>query len=278
MKAMPYLFTSDAYSPREIAAKVEAVSVLKANARFMRTFMLGTMAGGFIGLGAVFYTFIAADASLGPVAARLLGGLFFAIGYLIALLAGAEVFTSNNLIAMAVAARKIRISQLIRNWLIVLFANAVGAFGLAVLFLLSGLHREMDGAVGAAAYQIGAAKVSLPPVEAFARAVLGNLFVCVAVWISIGGRSVADKVLGAILPLSALGALSLEHIVASLYYIPRSMLLAVYFPEYASGPPIGAGQILGHALPVIIGNIVGGSFMVAIVYHIIYRRQPGEPE
>ncbi len=275
---MPYLYTSDAYSPREIAAKVEAVSVLKANARFMRTFMLGTMAGGFIGLGAVFFTFIAADASLSPVVARLLGGLFFAIGYLTALLAGAELFTSNNLIAMAVAARKITMAQLCRNWLIVLFANAVGAFGLAVLFLLSGLHREMDGAVGVTAYQIGAAKASLPPVEAFARAVLGNLFVCVAVWISIGGRSVADKVLGALLPLSALGALSLEHIVASLYYIPRSLLLAAYFPEYASGPPIGMAQILGHALPVVAGNIVGGSFMVAIVYHIIYHRQPGRPE
>ncbi|MFU8893985.1 MAG: formate/nitrite transporter family protein [Luteolibacter sp.] len=278
MQLMPYLYTSDAYSPREIAAKVEAVSVVKANATFMRTFMLGTMAGGFIGLGAVFYTFIAADASLSPVVTRLLGGLFFAVGYLIALLAGAEVFTSNNLIVMAVAARKISLAQLFRNWLIVLFANAVGAIGLAVLFLMSGLHREMDGAVGSAAYQIGAAKASLPPLEAFSRAVLGNLFVCVAVWISIGGRSVADKMLGAILPLSALGALSLEHIVASLYYIPRSLLLAVFFPEYVSGPPIGVAQILGHALPVVAGNIVGGSFMVAIVYHIIYRRQTVDPE
>lgn len=275
---MPYLYTSDAYSPRETAAKVEAVGVLKTKARFVQTFMLGTMAGGFIGLGAVFFTFIAADASLSPVAARLLGGLFFATGYLIAILTGAEVFTSNNLIAMALASGKITIRQLCRNWLIVLAANGVGAIGLAILFLMSGLHREMDGAVGATAYQIGAAKMALSPLEAFARAVIGNLFVCIAVWITIGGRSMGDKVLGAILPLSALAALSLEHIVASLYYLPRSLLIAHYFPEYVTGTAITTLQLLSHGLAVIIGNIVGGTFMVAIVYHIIYRRQPEEVE
>ncbi len=164
---MPHVYTSDAYSPSQIAAKVEAVGVRKANARFTETFMLGTLAGGFIGLGALFFTFIQADASLNPTVARLVGGLFFAVGYLIAILAGAELFTSNNLFAMAVAAHKITFRQLCRNWVIVLVANTVGAVGLVVLFLLSGLHREMDGAVGAVAYEIGASKIALPPLEAW---------------------------------------------------------------------------------------------------------------
>lgn len=272
---MPYIYTSDAYSPREIAAKVEAVGVLKAKAGFLRTFMLGTMAGGFIGLGGLFFTFISADSSFSPMTVKLLGGFFFAAGYMIAILAGAEVFTSNNLFAMAVAARKITVTQLFRIWAIVLAANAVGAFSLAVLFLCSGLHREMDGAVGSAAYGMGAAKAAIAPLEVFARAILGNLFVCIAVWISIGGRSVTDKVVGAMLPLTALGALSLEHVVASLYYIPRSLLIAAFFPEYvgeSDGEALGAIVLVRHFLPVIAGNIIGGGFMVAIVYHIIYRR------
>jgi len=274
---MPYIYTSDAYSPREIAAKVEAVGVLKAKAGFLRTFMLGTMAGGFIGLGGLFFTFISSDPAFSPMTVKLLGGFFFAAGYMIAILAGAEVFTSNNLIAMAVAARKITFAQLCRNWAIVLAANALGAFGLAVLFLCSGLHREMDGAVGSAAYQMGAAKAAIAPLEVFARAVLGNLFVCIAVWISIGGRSVTDKVMGAMLPLTALGALSLEHVVASLYYIPRSLLIAAFFPEYV-GETEAAGMdamlLTRHFLPVIAGNVIGGGLMVAVVYHIIYRRTP----
>jgi formate transporter len=270
----PYIYTSDAYSPKEIAEKVEDMSVLKANARFLQTFMLGVLAGGFIGMGGLFMTFIAADTGLGDTGVRLLGGMFFATGYLLAILAGAEVFTSNNLFAMAVASGKIRFHQLLRNWGIVLVANAIGAFGLVVLFLLSGLHTEMGGQVGVAAYEIGVRKIELGLIETLARAILGNLFVCLAVWITLGGRSMADKVLGALFPLTALGALSLEHVTASLYFIPRSWLLAKFYPEYTDGVAFEVGPqiFLTHYLPVIAGNIIGGSFMVATVYYVIYRR------
>lgn len=277
---MPYLYTSDAYSPREIAARVEKAGMLKAQAHFLQTFMLGTMAGGFIAMGGLFYTIIAADSTLGGAAGRLLGGVVFASGYIIALLAGAEVFTSNNLLAMTFASGRITIRQLLRNWTIVLFANFVGAFGMAILFVLSGLHRMEDGAVGMTAYQLGMAKTELTAVESFARAVLGNLFVCIAVWISLGGRSVADKVLGVILPLTALGALSLEHIVASLYYIPRALLLGMFYPDYAGDVSIEVtfALIWRHLVPVVLGNIVGGSVMVAAVYYVIYLRPRKGPQ
>lgn len=276
---MPYLYTSDAYSPREIAAKVEEVGVLKAQSRFLPTFMLGMMAGGFIGLGGLLYSLVFADPHLSPAVARLLGGLLFGTGYMIAILAGAELFTSNNLLAMAIASGKITARQLGRNWAIVLSANAVGAIGLGVLFLLSGIHREMDGAIGKTAYLIGVDKVSLPLLETFARAILGNLFVCIAVWISIGGRTVTDKVVGGMLPLIALGALSLDHVLASLYYVPRSLLMAEFLPEYVcpEAPVISLASFGIHLLVVIGGNIIGGGVMVAVAYHVIYRRhQPGE--
>jgi formate transporter len=266
--------TSDAYSPQEITSRVEEFGVAKANAPFLQTFMLGAMAGGFIGLGGLFHTLILSDSTLSPATGRILGGIFFASGYLITILAGAEAFTSNNLLAMAFASGKISLRQTLRNWGIVLFANAVGAIGLVILFLISGLHQLLDGAVGEMAYLIGARKGDQTFLEDFARGVLGNLFVCIAVWISLGGRSVADKVLGVIFPLTALGALSLEHVVASLYYIPRSLLIAIFFPEYVpeNGPVITYSIFFDHFVPVIAGNIFGGSVMVATVYYIVYRR------
>lgn len=271
---MPYLYTSDAYSPQEIAKRVEKTGVIKAQAHYLQTFMLGVMAGGFIAMGGLFYTIIAADPSLNPTAGRLLGGVVFATGYIITLLAGAEVFTSNNLLAMTFASRRITLRQLLKNWGIVLLANAVGAFGMAALFVMSGLHRMEDGAVGTLAYQLGLAKTELTMLESFSRAVLGNLFVCIAVWISLGGRSIADKVLGVLLPLTALSALSLEHIVVSLYYVPRALLLAAFYPEYAQNEPMEmtVAFLWRHIIPVIIGNIIGGSVMVASVYYIIYLR------
>lgn len=271
---MAYLYTSDAYSPQEIARRVEEAGVVKAAMPPFKTFMLGVLAGGFIGLGGLFATFVAADPGLGLMPARLLAGLVFASGYIMAILAGAEVFTSNNLLAMAWASGKISLARLLRNWGVVLFANAVGALGLITLFLLSGLHGSLDGGVGRTAWTIGAQKFDLSFTETFARAVLGNLFVCVAVWISLGGRSMADKVLGVILPLGALAALSLEHVVASLYYVPRAALIWWLHPEYL---PVGAAALSSsgaarHFVAVIAGNIVGGSLMVAAVYYVIYRR------
>jgi formate transporter len=274
-----YLYTSDAYSPQEIARRVEAAGIIKAAMPPFKTFMLGVLAGGFIGLGGLFATFIVADSAFSPMTARLLAGLFFASGYIMAILGGAEVFTSNNLLAMAWAAKKITFARLLLNWAVVLAANAVGAFGLIALFLLSGLHSSLDGLVGRTAWLIGAQKAELTLVETFARAVLGNLFVCVAVWISLGGRSMADKVLGVILPLSALAAMSLEHVVASLYYVPRAAMISWLYPEYLPEGAVSLSwwTICSHFGPVIAGNIVGGSLMVATVYHVIYRRGDEDP-
>lgn len=270
---MHHIYGADAYSPKEIAKRVEQVGVVKANARFIQTFMLGVLAGGFIGLGGLFYTFIVADPDYGFMTGRLLGGFFFATGYIVAILAGAELFTSNNLLAMAVAAGRITFRQLLRNWIIVLFGNAVGAFGLGVLFLLSGLHHSLDGAVGEMAYAIAAEKGELGLIETLCRAILGNLFVCIAVWITLSGRSVADKVIGGILPLIALAALSLEHVAANLYYIPRGFLIFHFFPEYVSEDfqVLTWGATAQQLATVIIGNIFGGSIMVASVYYLIYR-------
>ncbi len=270
---MAAIYGSEAYSPREIAQKVERVGLVKARAPFLQTFMLGILAGGFIGLGGLFHTVVICDPDLPLSVLRVLGGVAFATGYIIAILAGAEVFTSNNLLAMTYAARKITLRELLRNWSIVLIANAIGAGGLALLFAFSGLATHGTGAVGEAAVLIAHAKSQLSFREAFVLGILGNLFVCIAVWMSLAGRSVTDSVVAVILPLTALGAIGLEHIVATMYFIPRGILVGILHPELVPpGVVLSWTGLWKNAVPVVLGNIVGGSLMVATVYHIIYRR------
>lgn len=246
----------------------------KATAPFLQTFMLGVLAGGFIAQGALFYTVVVSDPTLTPAIARLLGGLVFATGYIVAILAGAEVFTSNNLLAMTYAAGKISIYQMLRNWAILLVANGVGAVGLAVLFMFSGLAGRGDGMIGETAYMLAHKKVNLGFIEAFFLAILGNLFVCIAVWVSLAGRSVTDKVIAVLLPLMALGAIELEHITASLYFLPRGYILQVLNPDIvpAGVEPITLFSIVLNFIPIILGNIVGGSLMVSTIFYVIYRR------
>ena len=260
---MPQVFGSDAYTPQEVAARVRDGGVSKARLAWLTQALLGLLAGAFIGLGALMFTVIASDASLGFAASRLLGGLVFSLGLILVIVAGAELFTGNNLIAMAWASGQVSTAELLRHWALVCAANLVGAVGLAGLVWLSGHASMNDGAVGRAAVRIALAKAELPWAEAFFRGVLCNVLVCMAVWMAMAGRSVTDKAVAIVFPITAFVAAGFEHSIANMYFFPLAMLL---------GAPLTAADMARNLLPVIAGNIVGGSVLVALVYWTIYLR------
>jgi formate transporter len=259
----PPLFGADAYSPLEIARRVEAVGVAKARLPVLSQVLLGILAGAFIGLGALAYTLVAADATLGTAAQRLLGGLAFSLGLVMVTVAGAELFTGNNLLAMAWAGGQVSTGELLRNWAIVAASNLVGAAGLAALAWAAG-HGGLDGgAVGRTVQRIALAKVQLPWQEALFRGVLCNVLVCMAVWMALAGRSVVDKVVAVVFPVTAFVAAGFEHSIANLYFFPLAALL---------GAPLDAAAAAASLLAVVAGNIVGGSVLVALTYWVIYLR------
>jgi formate transporter len=153
------------------------VGVRKARLPWLTQALLGVLAGAFIGLGALMFTLVASDASLGFAAQRLLGGVAFSLGLLLVAVAGAELFTGNNLIAMAWAGGHVRTGELLWHWALVCLANLVGAAGLALLVWLSGHTAMNGGAIARAALAIAAAKAELSWTEAFFRGVL-----CSSAW------------------------------------------------------------------------------------------------
>jgi len=263
---MSEIFGFDAYAPREIASRLSEIGIAKARLPPLTLALLGTLAGAFIGMGCLMFTLVASDANLGFASSRLLGGLVFSLGLVLVTVAGAELFTGNNLLVMAWASGRLSTREVLANWVIVCFANLVGAAGLALLVWLSG-HGELNqGAVGRAAVRIAMAKADLPPVQAFFRGVLCNVLVCMAVWMALAGRSVTDKVLAIVFPITAFVAAGFEHSIANMYFFPLAIAL---------GAPLSAADVLGNLLPVIVGNLVGGSVLVALVYWVIYLRPGG---
>jgi formate transporter len=267
---VPEIFGFDCYSPKEVAERLEDVGVTKANLPLLSVTALGVLAGGFIGLGAMFATLVASDTSLGFATARVLGGLVFSLGLVLVVVAGAELFTGNNLLVMAWVSRRVSTLTLIRNLSLVFVSNLAGAVGLALLVVLSGHWRMAEGAVGRTAVEIAVAKCSLPFVEAFFKGVICNVLVCLAVWIAMAGRNVADKILAIIFPITAFVACGYEHSVANMYFIPAGMLLQTHFPEISL--PLHWTDFAKNLVPVTLGNIVGGAGMVGLVYWVIYRR------
>jgi formate transporter len=262
---MADLYGLDAYAPKDVASRIDAVGVAKARLPLLSLTLLGVLAGAFIGLGSMLYTLVAADPSLGFAARRLVGGAVFSLGLVLVVVAGAELFTGNNLIAMAWASRRVSTAELLRNWLVVGVANAVGAAGLALLVAWSGHGALNGGAVGATVIEIARSKVQLDPGTAFVRGLLCNVLVCMAVWMAMAGRSVTDKVVAIVFPITAFVAAGFEHSIANLYFFPLALLL---------GAPLEPSAIALNLAAVIAGNLVGGSVLVALVYWVIYLR-PG---
>ena len=221
----PPVFNSNAYSPAEIKEAVEKVGVKKARLPSLASFMLAVVAGGSIGLGALYYTIVASDAELSFATVRVLGGLVFSLGLALVIVGGAELFTGNNLIVMAWASRKVTTGEMLRNWLIVYLGNLVGALGLAVLVLLSH-HLDMNGGrIGLSILNTAVAKIQPDVLTLFVKGILCNVLVCLAVWLAYAGRSVTDKIVALILPVSAFIAAGFEHCVANMYFLPLAWLM-----------------------------------------------------
>jgi formate transporter len=274
---MPELFGSDAYAPKEIALKVEKVGVAKAHMATLPLVMLGLLAGAFIGLGGLLFVIVKSDASLSFAVSQLLGGFVFCLGLILVVIAGAELFTGNNLLAMAWADGQISSREVLRNWLLVCVANFLGTTGLALLVYLSGHTHANGGAIGATVLKIALNKQNLVWYEAFFRGVLCNVLVCMAVWMTMAGRSVIDKVIAIIFPITAFVAAGFEHSIANMYFMQLALIIQ-YFDPVATSNVLGVANnalsvagMFGNLVPVILGNLVGGSVFVGLTYHLIYR-------
>lgn len=267
---MPEMFGFDAFSPKEIAERVEKIGVTKARLPLLSMIMLGVLAGGFIAAGAMYYVLVVSDHSLPFAAARVLGGFAFSLGLILVMIAGAELFTGNNLLTMAWADRKISTGELLRNWLIICLANLIGAVAMVFLLLWAKQPEMNKGLIGDEYVKIAAAKCALPFWVAFWRGVLCNMLVCIAVWMALAGRSVVDKVLAIVFPISAFVALGFEHCVANMFFIPMGLMLKAYGSTGAEA--ITWAGFANNLAAVTLGNIVGGSVLVGLVYHVIYRR------
>ena len=270
----------DMLPPAEVARKAESVGVTKASMPALDVFVLAVLAGAFIALGAVFATTVLSEGGELPYGvARLLAGLVFSLGLVLVVVAGAELFTGNNLVAMAWASRRVSTGRLLGNWALVYAGNLVGAVGTVALVYLGKQHTFGGGAVGLAALQIASGKTSLGFVQALALGALCNALVCLAVWLSYGARTTTDKILAIVPPIAAFVAAGFEHSIANMYFIPAGLLVKsdeAFVSTLSDAPDLSGlnweNFLAGNLLPVTIGNIVGGGLMVGAVYWLVYLR------
>ncbi len=258
----------DALIPAAMARRAESVGVDKASQRNTRTFILAVLGGAFIAFGAMFSVVATTPSptiTLPYGLVQVIGGAVFSLGLVLIIVGGAELFTGNNLVVMAWANRRISFGLLLRNWTVVYVGNVLGAMAIAYAVHLSGHLDQADGAVGQRTLLIARTKLSHSIGQAVMLGILANILVCLAVWLSFAARTVTDKVVAIVLPVSAFVAAGFEHSIANAYLVPVAL--------FAGGKRITWSRFVTHNLiPVTIGNLIGGSVLVGLVYWFVYLR------
>lgn len=283
----PQQISFDTILPPAMAIRAEAGGVARAALDPLVVFVLSLLAGAFISFGAVLYTTVGAG-NAGPQALpygamRLLTGVVFCAGLIMVIIAGAELFTGNNMLVMAWASGKVTTRAVLANWLIAFTGNSIGAIATAALVFLSTQYTFGGGSVGLNALTIASGKTSLAPVPAFVLGILCNTLVCLAVWMCYSARTNIDRVITVVPPISIFVAAGFEHSIANIYFIPMGLLIKAGAPDaFWSAIGMSAADypsltwdnfIFSNLIPVTIGNIIGGSVFVAAVYWFIYLRK-----
>ena len=267
-------------SPQEITESYSEIGIKKVNSSFLKLFILGILAGAFIAFASEgSNTAIHTIESVGI--GKALAGALFSTGLMLVLVAGGELFTGNCLIVICCIEKKASWTGMLRNWLIVYAGNFVGSLLLAWFILQSGQLGFSAGMLGGFTIKTAAYKTGLSFTNAFYMGILCNWLVCLAVWMSLGAKDIAGKLLAIFFPIWLFITSGFEHSVANMYYISAG-IMAKSNPEWvAQAIQLGASPekinglgwesfLINNLVPVTLGNIVGGSIFVGIAYWLSY--------
>ena len=267
-------------TPKTIAETVAStIGVGKVTSPWLTVTVLGILAGSYIGFGGLLSTSVTFDMAgfLGVGFTKIMAGSAFSLGLMLVVIAGAELFTGNNLMVSSVLSREITFSAMLKRWGLVYLANLAGSLVIAAIFYFSGLWKTGNGALGAAAVGIAAKKVSLGFNEALFRGVGCNWLVCLAVWMALAARQTIGKIFAIFFPIMGFVAIGFEHCVANMYFIPAGIFLKnwAHMPAIQDAAPDALNWIgfaWNNLVPVTIGNIIGGGVFVGMSYWGAYLK------
>ncbi len=268
------------FSPKEVAERYVDIGINKARLKISKMFVLGILAGMFIACGAVASN-TASSVITNASAAKIIAGAVFPVGLLMVLVAGSELFTGNCLMIIPVLEKKIKIRQMLKNWITVYIGNFVGAVIVALIAYYSGQLDLFGGALAVTTIKTAAAKCSLSFGKAVLLGIMCNFLVCIAVWNSFAADDVAGKAVGLFLPIFAFVISGFEHSIANMYYIPAGLLAASNSVYYAAASETVTNIsnlsienfFLHNLIPVTIGNIIGGMILVGCSYWFVYLKK-----
>lgn len=243
-------------TPKETASTIVNVNIKRADLTTKSCIMLGVLAGIFIGLGGLGNIIFGQTISgIDPGLGRFVGAMVFPVGLMLVVICGAELFTGNNLMSLAVMQKKISINKMFRNWILVYIANFIGSLILAVVVFYSG---TLSANAADNAISIATSKVNLDFMQMFLRGIMCNIIVVLSVWMATASQDIISKIFSCWFPIMLFVLCGFEHSVANMFFIPMGMLL---------GADISILGLFSNLIIVTLGNIVGGAVIIPYIYN-----------
>ncbi|HKW52183.1 MAG TPA: nitrite transporter NirC [Stellaceae bacterium] len=237
-------------------------SVAAKRSAFLRTSPIGfwisaMMAGAYIGLGIILIFSVGSDAD--PAYRALIMGCSFGIALTLVVFAGSDLFTGHTMfMPMGLLSGRVGWGDLASVWVMSWLGNLVGAGLLAALFVLGGGGAVLHSKSGFL-MTVAAAKMSAPPLALFARAILCNWLVCLALWMAARMTSEAAKCIAIFWCLFAFIGSGFEHSVANMTLF--SIALLSEHPD-----TISLTGMAHNLLWVTLGNMVSGALIMGVGY------------
>ena len=248
------MFSED-YTAAANAAAAKSAFLKKNPAGY---FLLSVLAGMFIGFG-VLLVFTLSGAMAGSPFTKLVMGCTFSVALSLVVIAGAELFTGNNMVMTAGLLRKtVTASDVIRLWAVCWLGNLAGSVLLAGTYYLTGLY---SGATLTAMTDAAAAKMTAGFVPLLARGMLCNTLVCLAVWCGFRAKTEAGRLIMVFWCILAFFATGFEHSVANMTLLTLSLM------NSGGNEAISMGGYWFNLLTVTAGNMIGATLCVALPYH-----------
>lgn len=237
-------------------------NVAEKKAAFIRqcpaAFLVGAvMAGAYVGLGIILI--FSLGAKVDPAYQRLIMGASFGIALTLVIFAGSELFTGLTMsMTIGWLSRRVSGSDVAAAWGLSWLGNLAGAAALAGIFYAGGGGVLLgDGAP--LLFKVAAAKMNAPAGELFARAILCNWLVCLAIWMSARATSDSGKMIAIFWCLFAFIASGYEHSIANMTLF--SIALLGQHPEGISLPGMAYNLFW-----VTLGNAFAGSVFMGMGY------------
>lgn len=268
-------------TPAEIAEYTINTGIAKVNRSNSKVLASAFLAGAYIAFGALgsvaaAYNLLANPATYGL--GKALAGLMFPAGLIFVLLAGADLFTGNILIAIAAFKNKVTWGQAVKNWVLVWIGNLIGGALVAWMVSQAGVFDWSNGLYGGVILKTAIGKVGIEFMPALISGILCNWVVCVTVWITYASKDVAGKILAGFMGIFLFVCTGFEHCVANMAYLfgalfskSNPMYLEAAHKTAADAASINLkGIFINNLLPVTLGNIIGGLVFVAGIYFFLF--------